>query len=416
MRLAVMVHGGAGALSDAGVKPARAGCEAAARAGMAVLAAGGSALDAVEAATRVLEDDPHFNAGTGSVLTAEGRVEMDALIMDGADLRAGAVAGVTRVANPVSAARAIMEHTPHVLMVGPPAEEVAFTSGVPRVDPSTLVTAHRVQQLKSALQAAPPDGGGAAMAPMARALLAPAPPPVEGSARGTQSLDEPCAGDHDTVGAVAIDALGRVAAAVSTGGLTGKRPGRVGDTPCVGCGAYADVEVGASVTTGVGEHILRVCLARLVCEQYARITERDAEGAAPSPGLPTCEPAHAPPAPPNAPSSDLDPGGVAVRAVEGALAHMNRKIQGNPGAGVVFVTPRGGMCAGHASARMSWAAAYGEAVVGRGGGGEDAVQLRGGGYWAASGVQQRATGVTGGLPLIRAEVGEDCTPTWCAHA
>lgn len=419
---------------------------------MALLQQGGSALEAVEAATRVLEDDPHFNAGTGSVLTAAGEVEMDALLMEGSSLRAGAVTSVRRVANPISAARAIMEHTPHVLVIGQAAEEVACAAGVPLVEPSSLVTPHRVVQLQSTLaQAAQASAGtGAATMPvpqlttglgldsMTKALLAPAPPvTVPGGG-------EPCAGDHDTVGAVAIDAQGAVAAAVSTGGLTGKRPGRVGDTPCVGCGGYADNTCGACVTTGVGEHILRVCLARLACEQAERLlpsqdTVADGQGGRVAPSTvptPACAPA-------GAPSPDLDPDGLARSAVHSALSIMNRKLPGHPGAGLVYVSPTGGLCAGHASARMSWAAAHASLLPDG--------SLAGRGFWLVSGVQQAPLGLPDEVPpegqghgqagaqgqaeghpgrpeaiaalkwkeasqspLVKVEQGVDAAPVWCS--
>lgn len=219
--LAILVHGGAGPRRpDDEPEAAAAGCLRAARVGYAVLLRGGSALDAVEAAVRVLEDDPQFNAGTGSALAADGSVELDASIMSGADLAAGAVACVRCTANPITLARRVMEKTPHVMLVAHGAEALCRSEGLPLVDPSTLITQ------------------------TARLHLA----------------------EHristGTVGAVAIDLDGHVAAATSTGGTTGKLPGRVGDSPLIGCGTYADDRKAAVSCTGLGEAIIRVTLAR----------------------------------------------------------------------------------------------------------------------------------------------------------
>jgi beta-aspartyl-peptidase (threonine type) len=221
VKLGIVVHGGAGPhRPDDDVEGAKRGCLLAARAGYAVLSRGGTALDAVEAAVRVLEDDPVFNAGIGSAMTSEGRCELDASIMSGATLAAGAVASVTCFQNPITLARKVMEETPHVLLVGPGAEAFGREQRLPTVDNARLVT----------------EG--------ARRELA--------EHRVSQG----------TVGAVAIDASGHLAAATSTGGTTGKRPGRVGDSPLIGCGTYADDKKGAVSCTGLGEAIIRATLAR----------------------------------------------------------------------------------------------------------------------------------------------------------
>jgi beta-aspartyl-peptidase (threonine type) len=225
---AIVVHGGAGR-EDAGERAARrTGMRRAADAGWTVLAGGGSALDAVVAATVVLEDDPLFNAGTGSVLGADGWIEMDASVMDGQSLAAGAVAAVSRVKNPVRAARAVLDGGREVLLVGEPACDVAARAGVPLVDPRALIT------------------------PAARTRWA---------ARG--------AGAGDTVGAVACDTAGHVAAATSTGGLAGKRLGRVGDSAIIGAGTYADDRLGAVSCTGPGEAIIRLSLGRVALGHVA---------------------------------------------------------------------------------------------------------------------------------------------------
>lgn len=220
-KLAILVHGGAGRhRPDDDVDAAKHGCLVAARAGHAVLSRGGPALDAVEAAVRVLEDDPVFNAGIGAALTRDGRAELDASVMDGATLSAGSVACVTCFQNPITLARKVMEETPHVMLVGAGAEAFGRERGLPVIANEVLVTAHARRELE----------------------------------RHRVSTG--------TVGAVAVDANGHVAAATSTGGTTGKLPGRVGDSPLIGCGTYADDSKAAVSCTGLGEAIIRVTLAR----------------------------------------------------------------------------------------------------------------------------------------------------------
>jgi L-asparaginase / beta-aspartyl-peptidase len=218
----LLVHGGAGPWSPALRGAASIGVRGALHAGWERLAAGGSALDAVEAAVAAMEDDQTFNAGLGSCLTRDGRVQMDALIMNGAGLEAGAVACVERLRNPIRAARAILEHSPHVLFAGADAERLAESLGLELCENEQLRTQRRAQDLAQSAHSSP----------------------------------------HDTVGAVALDAAGNLAAATSTGGMTGKEPGRVGDSPLVGCGAYADNAVGAASTTGWGEPIMKLVLAK----------------------------------------------------------------------------------------------------------------------------------------------------------
>jgi len=214
----ILVHGGAGRIDSDRHDACRRGCRAAAARGWAVLRDGADAPTAVEAAVRVLEADPEFNAGTGSALRADGRVQMDAAIMNGFDRRAGAVALIERLAHPVSAARAVLEDGRHVLMAGDEAERLAIEAGVDRCDPETLIV------------------------PRERAHW-------ERS--------------HGTVGAVAQDARGRLAAATSTGGQPSALPGRIGDSPLVGAGTYAD-RFAAVSGTGPGEAIMRVVLAHAV--------------------------------------------------------------------------------------------------------------------------------------------------------
>ena len=225
----LMIHGGSGAMRPEVVsaeqeKLARTGLNAALDAGGTLLASGASALDAVEAAARVLEENPMFNAGRGSVLTADGAVELDAAIMEGAGRRAGAVAGLRTTRAPVSAARAVMEHSPHVMLTYDGADRFAAEHGLEQVDNGWFVVPFRKAQLDKVMAA-----GGA--------------------------FDSDI--KYGTVGAVAVDLAGQVAAATSTGGLTAKRWGRIGDSPLIGAGTYADDNSCAVSATGLGEAFMR---------------------------------------------------------------------------------------------------------------------------------------------------------------
>ena len=238
-RIVLAVHGGAGTIlrSAPAVEAGyRAGLDQACRVGHAILAGGGSAVDAVTAAVRVLEDDPLFNAGRGSVLTADGQVEMDAAVMDGRTGAAGAVAGVTNLRNPVDAARAVMDASGHVLLIGTGAEAFARSRGLDTADPAYFITSERSEQLRAARAA-----GGTMLDHDAASAVE--------------------AGKYGTVGAVALDAAGDLAAATSTGGLTNKLPGRVGDSPIVGAGTYAENATAAVSCTGTGEAFMRAVLA-----------------------------------------------------------------------------------------------------------------------------------------------------------
>ena len=240
---ALAIHGGAGALPRVPFTAAREhayrhGLMQALTAGQRLLERGGCALDAVEAAVTALEDDPLFNAGRGAVLTADGGVELDAAIMDGSDLRAGAVARIRRLRNPVQLARRILEDAAHVFLVGDGAERFALEAGFALLDNDDLITPDRREQWQAMKEQRMRPGG----------------------ASGTQAvaLDEPPLG---TVGAVARDQGGRLAAATSTGGTAGKRSGRVGDSPVIGAGTYADDRSCAVSTTGHGEWFLRTVQA-----------------------------------------------------------------------------------------------------------------------------------------------------------
>lgn len=233
MSLSVIVHGGAKEIPAEGEEAHHEGCRAAAEIGWEVLAAGGSAVDAVEAAIRALEDNPAFNAGTGSVLNADGEVEMDAALMEGTHLHAGGVGAVQGLRHPISAARKVME-SEFTLLVARGACQFAEEHGLELCDPRDLVHPDQLRQWKRS-QAASPAAGR--------------------ESRG-----------HDTVGCVALDIHGHLACGTSTGG-TGKNPcGRIGDSPLVGCGLYADGRLGASSLTGDGEAITRVVLGKTVVD------------------------------------------------------------------------------------------------------------------------------------------------------
>ena len=236
------IHGGAGVIERGDLTPAkeaayRASLNAALEAGHKVLAGGGASLDAVEAAIRVLEDDPLFNAGRGAVFTADGRNELDASIMDGATRKAGAVAGVTRTRNPITLARTVMEKSPHVMLARDGADQFSVEQGLPQVSPDYFRTEERWQQL------------------------------LEWRRDNAKLLDP--THSRGTVGAVAIDVNGHVAAGTSTGGMTGKRWGRIGDSPVIGAGTYAVDGNCAVSATGSGEYFIRASAARQLCDRIA---------------------------------------------------------------------------------------------------------------------------------------------------
>ena len=233
---ALIVHGGAGA-SPRDPDASRAACERARDSGWAVLASGGSALDAVVRAVVTLEDEPALNAGIGACLTEEGTVELDASVMEGTARRAGAVALIRRLRNPILLARLLLDEGRHVFMAGPAAEDLAARHGLALVDPATLITPERAAAWHTR------------------------------RAGAEQSAADESAG---TVGAVAVDAAGRVAAATSTGGIAWKRPGRIGDSAVIGAGTFADDRGGAASSTGDGESIMRATLARAAIDHLGR--------------------------------------------------------------------------------------------------------------------------------------------------
>jgi L-asparaginase / beta-aspartyl-peptidase len=260
----MVIHGGAGTITRGSMTAEmeaeyRAALEEALQAGHRILQQGGTSLDAVEAAVRVLEDQPLFNAGRGAVFTSEGRNELDAAIMDGRTLQAGAIAGVTRIRNPISLARLVMERSPHVMMIREGAEVFAGEHDVEMVEPSYFFTERRWTALQRALEA---EGR-------------PVPPRPDGTPGQQDSFIHDHDGDRKfgTVGAVALDRHGNLAAATSTGGMTGKRFGRVGDVPIIGGGTYANPRCAVSAT-GHGEFFIRNVVAYDICArmEYLGIT------------------------------------------------------------------------------------------------------------------------------------------------
>jgi beta-aspartyl-peptidase (threonine type) len=296
----LLVHGGAWAIPADAAAAHEAGVRAALEAGYAILGRGGSALDAVQAAVTVLEDDPTFDAGRGSFLTSDGRVQLDALLMDGGRMKAGGVACVERLRNPIQAARLVLEQSPHVYFVGEGAERFAAAHGMALIDNSELVLDREIERLRHAKMReaaglgdetfSGPDTeahdlfrddkdpataykkGLSTSSDQPKKLGAPGPSPL-----GTGEIadpNKPGFGSHDTVGAVALDGRGNLAAATSTGGTLNKTPGRVGDSSLIGCGCYADNLAAAVSLTGWGEPIMKLVLGKWA-------TDRVAAGAAP---------------------------------------------------------------------------------------------------------------------------------------
>jgi beta-aspartyl-peptidase (threonine type) len=296
----LVIHGGAGVIERSLLSPEedraiRASLCRALDAGSAILAAGGSALDAVERTACALEDDPHFNAGRGSVFTFQGTNEMDAAIMDGRDRSAGAVTGATTTRNPVRLARAVMEHSPHVFLGREGADQFSREQGLEQVGPEWFATEERRRQL-------------------------------DAMRRSDHVFDEEL--KYGTVGAVAVDCHGHVAAATSTGGLTGKRWARIGDTPIIGAGTYADDRAAAVSATGAGEYFIRAAVAHEICARIRMLGESAQQAA------------------------------DAVIADVGALGGTGGVIVVTPGGDTVFSFNAPGMYRGVASAAGRKAAIY----------------------------------------------------------
>ncbi len=277
------------------VEAHRQGVSHALAAGYALLEKVASSVDAVEAAVAIMEDDETFDAGRGSFLTRDGRVQLDALLMDGATLRAGGVACVERLRNPIHAARLVLEKSPHVYFVGPGAEAFAAEHGMPLIDNSELVMDRERLNLAEA-QRKERDGL-----------------PDATFAGGAANL--PAATSHDTVGAVALDAKGNLAAATSTGGTLNKAPGRVGDSSLIGCGCYADNLSAAVSLTGWGEPMMKLVLGKWAVDRVQQGT---------------------PPA----------------QAAEEAIAYLFRRLGGH--GGIILLGPAGRVGVAHNTPRMAW--------------------------------------------------------------
>lgn len=297
MKPVLVVHGGAWAIPAEELEAHRAGVAKALAAGYAVLEKGGAAVDAVERTVTILEDNPTFDAATGSFLTRDGRVQMDALIMDGERMLAGGVAGVERLKNPIQAARLVMEKSRHVYFVGQGAEDFAHQHGMALIRNSDLVIDReriRLREAQQREQAGLPDSSFAGDA----LQLHPG------------SFDS-----HDTVGAVALDVEGRIAAATSTGGTLNKAPGRVGDSSLIGCGCYADNLSAAVSLTGWGEPIMKLVLGKWA-------TDRVQSGSTPT------------------------------DAARAAIAYLAQRLNGH--AGIILLSPDGRWGIAHNTPHMAW--------------------------------------------------------------
>jgi beta-aspartyl-peptidase (threonine type) len=287
----LLVHGGAWDIPAGQLDAHEQGVFNALQEGWRILDRGGSSLDAVQAAVSALEDDPAFDAGRGSFLTRDGRVQLDALIMDGATLRAGGVACVERLRNPIQAARLVLDRSPHVYFVGPGAEEFAQAHGLPLIDNSELVLDRERRRLAEA---------------QARANA--------GVPDNTFS-GQPGESSHDTVGAVALDQEGRLAAATSTGGTLNKDPGRVGDSSLIGCGCYADNASAAVSLTGWGEPIMKLVLGKWATDRVLA-------------------------------------GGSPEQVAPDAMAYLFRRLGGH--GGIILLAPDGRYGMAHNTPRMAW--------------------------------------------------------------
>jgi beta-aspartyl-peptidase (threonine type) len=274
-------------------------------AGWRVLTRGGSALDAVEEAVVIMEDDETFDAGRGSFLNRDGRAQLDALIMDGATLRAGGVGCVERLRNPVRAARKILSESPHVYFVGQGAERFAAEHGIPLCDNQNLIIPREVERLREyqAKISTPATNNAATMGhPTGNDLFAPASDDMTIS--------------HDTVGAVALDRAGNIAAATSTGGTLNKAPGRLGDSSLIGCGCYANNESAAVSTTGWGEPIMKLVLAKWTADRIAA-------------------------------------GNLPEWSAQEAMNYLKQRLNGH--GGIIVLNPQGHIGIAHNTPRMAWA-------------------------------------------------------------
>jgi beta-aspartyl-peptidase (threonine type) len=311
----LVIHGGAWAMPDDAVEAHERGIRAALAAGWSALERGAEAADAVVEAVTVLEDDDTFDAGRGSFLTRDGRVQMDALLMQGKDLRAGGVACVERLRNPIQAARLVLDQSPHVYFVGIGAEKFVAQHGMRLIDNTELIVPREKQRLMKFQLAEAGGGKDLTFSGETSAEAAHSKADLEVAA---QVHEAAALQSHDTVGAVALDAHGHLAAGTSTGGTLSKAPGRVGDSSLIGCGCYADDESAAVSLTGWGEPIMKLVLGK-------RAVDRVASGDAPQ------------------------------DAAEEAIAHLYRRLGGH--GGIILLAPDGRMGIAHNTPRMAWGVA-----------------------------------------------------------
>ena len=299
----LVVHGGAWAMPDNMVDAHLQGVNHALAAGWRVLDRGGSALDAVEEAVVIMEDDETFDAGRGSFLNRDGKVQLDALIMDGATLRAGGVGCVERLRNPVRAARKILSESPHVYFVAEGAERFAAEHGIPLCKNEDLIIPREVERLrKYQADTAHREGVKPGLSTDGNELFAPDSDDVTIS--------------HDTVGAVALDRNGNIAAATSTGGTLNKAPGRLGDSSLIGCGCYADNLSAAASTTGWGEPIMKLVLAKWTADRIAA-------------------------------------GNLPEWSAQEAMNYLKQRVNGH--GGIIVLDPTGHIGIAHNTPRMAWA-------------------------------------------------------------
>lgn len=283
------MQGGAWAIPDEACNAHRTGVERAATAGWKAIERGASSLDAVEEAVATLENDETFDAGRGAFLNRDGRVQLDALIMDGATLKAGGVGCVERLLNPVRAARIVLEKSPHIYFVAEGAERFAHEHGIPLIDNSELVLPREIERWKNASEQ--------------RYLSVPA--------EFSGKLDS-----HDTVGALALDRHGNIAAATSTGGTLNKAPGRVGDSSLIGCGCYADNQTAAASTTGWGEPMMKLVFAKWATDHV---------------------------------TAEVGPAQVAPATIQ----YLHQRLNGQ--GGIILLDRRGRVGLAHNTPRMAWA-------------------------------------------------------------
>ncbi|MBG0777017.1 MAG: isoaspartyl peptidase/L-asparaginase [Desulfovibrionaceae bacterium] len=318
MQPKLIVHGGAWDIPDEHVDAHLAGVRAAVEEVYPRLLQGMSALEAVERAVNVLEADPAFDAGRGAFLNADGRIELDAMIMDGARLDFGAVAGVRNLLHPVSLARRVLEAEDFRILIGEGAMRFARECGFVELDPRELLTERELAFYESIKD----DAQFSILGSFGKKPAGPA------GGKKPKAPAGPGSGPSDTVGAVALDASGDLACATSTGGTPRKHPGRVGDSPIIGCGGYADNELGAASATGYGEAILRVMLCRTACEGLRVVPETGGAGAGAAGAM------------------------DAARAAIDVLEHRAGGL-----GGVILLTPRGDFGFAHNTPRMAFATA-----------------------------------------------------------